>query len=280
MLCGLGWLSTRSIVLAHSGGNPYVLINGDYVKSNPLSGIQPNLAQDLAPANYTVGDSVDIAVDLNVFGAPGYQFRWLWGSKTDFSDGPKVDHTFDHPGTYLVTMQLRNASTDPSFTDTDTIGINVMPKPTYRVPTAQVQFQQTSQAKSGAKVKLSAVPATDPSTSIRDYQWTFADGESGQGQTVEHTYKSVGADFRIFPSLRITDGNGLYSDMLFEVDNNSGTLKALDAVSMPGVVTSSSQSRSSKVSAWLVVAALITVLSLAALIASLMRARKPTKSKA
>lgn len=111
----------------------------------------------------------------------GYPTSWSW----DFADGSTsiaqdpLDHTFNNPGTYVVTMTATNAL------GSSTASMAV----TVTSPTS-VDFT-ISQASPNAP---SAVTFTDASTpGGTAYDWDFGTGEgTGSGATTSHTYSTAG----------------------------------------------------------------------------------------
>lgn len=62
--------------------------------------------------------------------------------------------------------------------------------------------------RAGNSVRLDASPSFDPDGRIARYQWSFGDGTSATGRTVQHAYRSAG---RYTVTLRVTDDRGATS---------------------------------------------------------------------
>ncbi|MGH9374035.1 MAG: PKD domain-containing protein [Vicinamibacterales bacterium] len=151
----------------------------------PPAGLQPSFT--MAPSAPTANQTV-------LFNAAGSQapannpiasYSWNFGDGESAS-GRTVDHSFDGPGTYVVTLTIsdalgRSASTSQSVTAAP--GVK---------PTADFTFSPTDPLP-GRQVHFNAsesLPA--PGRQIVQYSWDFGDGTSGKGVQVSHTYPLLG----------------------------------------------------------------------------------------
>ncbi len=207
----LGGLLIPAAVWAHSGaGQPYVIINGQYAPGNPAAALYLDMAQDIAPSVYQTGQEIRFNIDTNLITADA--FRWHW-DKDQTTDGTAATHIFTTDGTHTVTVQAKNNS-DANFADLDTLEVSTAPTAGYKAPTAKIKVSQIGQDSAGQTVTLEAVSPSG-SAAVKDYQWRFGDGVSANGQSVTHTYK--GAQWIFYPKLRMVDANGIWSDLVIQL---------------------------------------------------------------
>ena len=104
----------------------------------------------------------------------------------DFGDGQSgigqnVTHTYQTPGTYSVTLTV---STGGHCTDQITKSV-----PVYALPSCNFTYTTVCQ---GTATEFTSTATSSPGNNITNYQWNFGDGQTGQGQTVSHTYAQAG----------------------------------------------------------------------------------------
>jgi hypothetical protein len=216
---------------AHAGsGQPYVLINGQYAPGNPVASIYQDMGQDVAPAVYVVNQPINFAMDTNVVSADA--FRWIWDNQQT-NDGSTVSHTFATVGTHIVKIQVKNMA-DSNFTDLSTLAVSVAPMAGYKLPSSKIKLTQLRQGSTGHTIRLEVL---DPisSADIKSYQWKFGDGQTAQGQVVEHKYS--GTEWIYYPALRLTDQNGLYNDIAVQLQGSAKGIAPVDMPSTPGILT-------------------------------------------
>lgn len=207
------------------GGSPFVLLNQEYAQANPLTGLDPSIALDSPPASYVVGQPIDFSVDRNVFGSPELAFRWTWDKGAQPEIGDHLQHTYDHVGMHLLTLDIKNDPTS-DFSLIDTINVPVVPTSDYKLPTTKVAIRNSKKNAKGFVATFEAVATADKSTKISKYQWKFGDGASAEGKIVTHQFD--GQQFRLFPYLHVEDSNGVGADAAFEVDNGDKALQSFD----------------------------------------------------
>ena len=117
---------------------------------------------------------------------PIKEFRWNFGDGEQ-ATGSVVSHSFDTPGTFIVTLTVvdyydRTASTSQSIT----VGAGLAPgavftfSPTEPLPTDQVNFN-------------AAQSRAAPGRRIVSYKWDMGDGSPAKtGVQVSHTYNKIG----------------------------------------------------------------------------------------
>lgn len=104
-------------------------------------------------------------------------YSWTFGDGQTGS-GASVSHNYNTPGDYQVTLAV---STGGHCTDQITKTIHVRPQPTASFTATTVCQGNPTQFTS-----------TSTGQNITGYQWNFGDGQSGTGQTANHTYSQAG----------------------------------------------------------------------------------------
>jgi PKD repeat protein len=122
-------------------------------------------------------------------------WAWNFGDGTTGS-GQTVSHTYANSNTYTVTLTV----TDDDGA-TGTLSQSVTPVIVNAPPTAQ--FTATPTGVYG--IDFDATTSSDPDGTIVSWAWNFGDGQSGNGQTVGHTYAN-GSTYTV--TLTVTDNNG------------------------------------------------------------------------
>jgi hypothetical protein len=253
---------------AHSAsGKSYILINGKYTTENPVAAATTEAPEDLAPANYVAGQPVAFKVDAINFGQTA-EFRWVWAEGSEqHDDGPAATHTFTKPGTYAVALEAR-FSTDTSYAEAGTVAVNVIPSAGYQLPAAKVAVTPKTLVE-GFTVDFEANASHDPAAKIAGYAWEFGDGATAEGRSVRHVYKS--REFAASPYLKVTDSNGLVSEVAFDLHNQGAAVVVGDIEGLPGVA---SLSRRSSGAAWLLLGLTLVVLGVVAAGATAHRKRR------
>lgn len=236
LILGLGFLALfiPQVASAHLNGQPYVVVNGKPVGTDLSSNFYAGRIWDLASESYVAGATINFRVDHKVLTDTFTQYRWLWPDGTSTLDsGSGVTHRFATAGTYIVNLQSKGLS-DPNYSTTlDTIGVNVLPHAGYRVPTANVTVTQLSVG----IVRFTATPILDPSAKLANVLWNFGDSQTstGTGVVARHTYTNAG-DFKLVPAVQIKDSNGLYTDIVFNLQSLDSTFHASTYSGQTGAV--------------------------------------------
>ena len=138
-------------------------------------GILPPLVNNSGP--YCVGETIQLSAN----GQAGATYSWTGpGGFTSAQQNPtRPNCTMAMAGTYTCTISLGGA------TNSATTQVVVYPQPT-------ANFQYTSVCK-GTPTQFTSTATTNPSgQQIQNYQWDFGDGQTGNGQSVTHTYAAAG----------------------------------------------------------------------------------------
>ena len=117
------------------------------------------------------------------------RYSWDFGDGT-FQDGPKPTHVFPEPGSYVVTLTIHGDRIgDCDNVDADELIVTVNDAPIAK-------FTISSQtAPVGEPIAFDASESKSGGSSIVSWNWDFGDGQSGEGETVEHVYKESGKYF-------------------------------------------------------------------------------------
>jgi PKD repeat protein len=165
----------------------------------PPAGLQPNFTLNpTAPADHQTV-LFNASSSQSPANNPIVSYAW------DFGDGNKgsgrtVNHEFDTPGTYVVTLTISDAlgrSASISQSVTVTPGLN---------PTAVFVFSPTT-PEVNTPVFFNASGSTPaPGRDITNFRWDFGDGSpAGSGRQVSHTFTRTGT-FTV--TLTVTDDVG------------------------------------------------------------------------
>jgi PKD repeat protein len=127
----------------------------------------------------------------------------------DFGDGNNatgitISHSYAQDGVYTVTLTVTDDDGDTGSANSTKTVLN-------RPPVASFTESATV-VLTGETIHFDASGSYDPDGTISSYLWSFGDGSTGTGKTVDHRY----AD------------NGIYTVTLTVVDNDGGTASTSD----------------------------------------------------
>ncbi len=128
-------------------------------------------------------------------------YSWDFGDQTA-GQGKIVKHRYKAAGTYKVTLTITDdkGATSSAFQN---LVIKEQALPPNQPPLVTFSFTPTD-PKANEPVEFDASGSTDDGEIVR-YFWEFGDGETAEGQTVTHTYKTAGT-FTV--KLTLTDDRG------------------------------------------------------------------------
>jgi PKD repeat protein len=142
--------------------------------------------------------------------ADGSVDTWNW----DFGDGSSasgvlVDHTFDAPGTYVVTLTVTD---NDALSDSDSLSIVVL----NQAPVA-VAYADVTTGTAPMTINFSGGDSSDQdsSGSIASYSWDFGDGNSSSEANPSHTFVSGS---QIDATLTVTDNLGATASATVALD--------------------------------------------------------------
>jgi len=127
-------------------------------------------------------------------------YAWTFDDGSSGS-GRVVDHTFDDPGTYSVTLRVVDDDDDEDSVSHDVVVTVPLPN---EDPTAAFSFDPPS-GEASLTVNFDASDSNDPDGNIVSYSWDFDDGSVGSGRVLGHTFTQAG-DYDV--TLTVEDDDG------------------------------------------------------------------------
>lgn len=128
-----------------------------------------------------------------------YNFSWGDGGTTGSTTSPTATHTYSTPGTYKVTLTVKDNQGGVS----STVIQNFTAVAANQPPTAVIASLNAT----GMTVAADASGSSDPDGTIVSYDWDWGDGSAhGSGKTTSHTYAATGP---WTVTLTVTDDGGL-----------------------------------------------------------------------
>lgn len=124
------------------------------------------------------------------------EHRWDFGDGAT-AEGVTVVHRYAAPGTYVVTLRVRDDSGASSAVDETLLKIVVNDPP--------VADAGPDQWVTASEVRFDGGGSRDPDGRIQSWRWDFGDGESGEGATPRHVYAAPGT---YAVRLSVTDDSG------------------------------------------------------------------------
>ena len=126
-------------------------------------------------------------------------YRWTFGDGGT-GTGVSVQHTYQTAGTYTAQLTVTD---DDGAVDTETVQVVVSSTPNI---TPVARFTATPTAGSvPLTIVFDAAASSDSDGTISSYRWTFGDGGTGTGVSVQHTYQTAGT---YTAQLTVTDDDG------------------------------------------------------------------------
>jgi len=173
----------------NGGSTPPITLNQSPTASftaNPTSGVVPlEVAFNASSSSDTEGSIIIYAWDFK---------------DGDTGNGEAINHTFSSIGSYNVELIVTD---NEGATDSTTKNVTVT-ETTNQSPTASFTANPTSGVAPLA-VSFNASSSSDSDGSITSYAWDFKDGNTGTGETINHTFSSTGS-YNV--KLTVTDNKG------------------------------------------------------------------------
>lgn len=121
------------------------------------------------------------------------RYTWTFGDGTS-AEGAKVRHEYPEAGRYEVTLTVQDDSKTGSDTHQDTLEVIVNAPP--------VAAAGPDQRVTWSEVHFDGGGSRDEDGEIVAYEWSFGDGQAGEGQRTTHVYAAPGT-YRV--GLRVRD---------------------------------------------------------------------------
>jgi PKD repeat protein len=151
---------------------------------------------------------IDQPINFNASGSTAEPGHTVTGWDWNFGDGsaaggPLVTHSYPQTGTYTVTLQVTDDVGRKSALVQQSVTV------TNGNPTADFTFNPSA-PRAGQQVTFDASPTlAAPGRTIVSYSWSFGDGGSGTGVSVQHSFAVVGgAPTTYNVLLTVTDSAG------------------------------------------------------------------------
>ncbi len=135
-------------------------------------------------------------------------YRWDFGDG-EFTYGVNVGHTYQNPGTYTVTLTLKDLLGGVS-----TLSKKVTVTPANQAPVANFRASAYS-GTSPLKVNFDASLSSDIDGIIVSYKWSFGDGSTDTGITTSYVFTEL-RSYKII--LTVTDDQGASSQKELYID--------------------------------------------------------------
>jgi len=153
-------------------------LGGCFLSSTPHAGFSADPAFGYPPLTVHFDASASSSPNGAITG-----YAWDFGDgSTD--TGATVDHTFYDKGTYSVKLTVTDSSGALGSVTHAVKALNHLPHPQFTwypyIPQRQVATQ------------FDASESYDEDGYITDWQWSFGDGTTGSGETVDHIYDLAG----------------------------------------------------------------------------------------
>ena len=170
---------------------------------------QPPTAVLVINGSAPVGDT-PLSVDFDAAGSSDPEgstltYSWDFGDGTTAAGSEQITHQYTVAGTYRATVKVTD---NQGAFDTETSQPVMVSEGSggNTTPTARITADTTS-APAPVTVTFSGVESSpsDPTGSVSQYSWDFADGVTGTGIEVQHTY-TVPGSYDV--TLSITDSSG------------------------------------------------------------------------
>jgi hypothetical protein len=149
--------------IGHRTDSGWKLLSTDVVASSPETVVLETRTNDFSP--------------FAVFVSPDVQFAWTLNNRT-LDRGPTLEHTFEEPGRYNVTLTVTDALGRTDSTDQTVIANDV--------PTANPRVVSTDEET--GNVTLTA--NIDNEVGNTTVTWTFADGTTKTGVNITHNLEA------------------------------------------------------------------------------------------
>ena len=159
-------------------------------------GLTPPITSNQSPtASFTADPTtgvapLEVSFDAsNSSDSDGNITSYAWDFKDgETGNGETISHTFNSIGSYNVELTVID---DKGATDSITIIVNVT-ETLNQLPTASFTANPTSGVVP-LEVAFNASSSSDSDGNIISYAWDFKDGNTGTGQTINHTFNSIGS---------------------------------------------------------------------------------------
>ena len=182
---------------------PYILVppeidpaTGNFI---PQAKFSASAISGQAPLAVTFDASGSSDLDGSIM-----SYNWNFGDG-GAGTGQLLDYIFTDPGTYTVTLTVTDDQ-NSSGVETTTITVTASAPSTNESPVAKVTA--TSLQDGTSRIGFDATASSDADGVIVSYTWDFGDGDTADGNYIEHEFIAAG-DYTVV--LTVTDDEGASS---------------------------------------------------------------------
>lgn len=149
---------------------------------------------------YSFSDRGAIPVDTLLL-----RYRWNFGNGSD-SYGPVVNHCFEGPGNYRISMDIEDRKTGRFFFSKLKYEIEISD---YRQP----YISGPDYIVTGQAVEMDAVRSNVPGYTIEGYFWELPEGSTGYGERVNYVFNKAGDHNVVLGLVLKSEKTGEYTKM-------------------------------------------------------------------
>lgn len=162
----------------------------------------------LEPTAPQVGDVVQATASGN--GTSPLEFAWDFGDGATLAAGRQVTHVYTAPGSYVITLTIRDAL---GHTARDSTQVNVSARRPPLMPTLAL----VTDAIAGEPVQIKAMTSAMDASAL-SFDWTFSDGQSATGPQTAAIFPMAGV---YLASVTVSGDSGqvAVAEIAFEVVN-------------------------------------------------------------
>lgn len=110
-------------------------------------------------------------------------FLWRFGDGNR-KQGYVANHSYSAPGMYNITLEVDDGMDSAQKAEE----IRVINRP----PVANLTYSPQEDLTVGGNITFDASGSRDPDNNIKELHWEFGNGETAQGEVVEHSYEELG----------------------------------------------------------------------------------------
>lgn len=221
-------------VLAHQENQPaFLKINHELTSHYKIRSFSVKdfvLPQDSTAQRFEIGQSIQFSIDPVVWNITKDMKKpdnvlWNFGDGAN-AVGFNVNHTYQKPGSYLLTIKSKFSPQDEHEALIESLFINVLPDANYQFPEI-VLFVNGQKINDGQDVSIDFSKAiildaqVQSKSSKLSYYWDLGNGKTTNDPRVNINYES--GNFFAQPILRVNDNYGLIADYYFKINNSQLT---------------------------------------------------------
>lgn len=115
-------------------------------------------------------------------------YTWDFGDGAQ-ADGASVQHQYAEPGTYTVTLTVRDDANVVNSSATDQLHVFVNDQPIAQIET---DMRSNRTVAVGEAIAFDGTESVDSDGNIIAYRWDFGDGTTGSGEQITHVFTEPG----------------------------------------------------------------------------------------